>query len=72
MEGKSNKRRTTLGQICSDDMLTIPLFSLPFVKDGVTVSCIYPKNEPVDYSVQNTDLTVRFEKPVMARLFEIK
>ena len=72
MEGKSNKRRKLLGQACSDNSLTIPLDSLHFAGEGVAVSCIYPSSEPVQFSVQNGELTVCFEKPVMARLFEIK
>ena len=72
MEGKNNQRRKSLGQTCSDNSFTIPLNSLPFVKDEATVSCIYPSNEPVQFSVQNNELTVCFDKPVMARLFEIK
>ena len=72
MEGKNNHRRTLLGQNCSDNTLTIPLDRLPFAKDGVKVSCIYPSNEPVQFDVHDLELTVCFEKPVMARLFEIK
>lgn len=72
MDGKSNQRRKNLGQTCSDNSLTIPLCGLPFAKDGVTVSCIYPSNEPVHFDVQDLELTVTFENPVMARLFEIK
>ena len=72
MEGKSNQRRKALGQNCSDTSLTIPLNSLPFAKEQVTVSCIYPSNEPVQYSVKDQELTVCFDQPVMARLFEIK
>ena len=56
MEGKSNQRRKALGQTCSDTSLTIPLNSLPFAKEQVTVSCIYPSNEPVQYSVKDQEL----------------
>lgn len=72
MEGKNNKRRLQAGTLCTDTTLSIPLGSLPFAEKGVKVSCLYPEKEPVDFQVQGNILTVNFDKPVMARLFEIK
>ena len=71
MEGKNNKRRKMLEQRCSDNELTIPLSQLPFVQNGVSVSCIYPACEATKFSVEGTELTVHFDKPVMARLFKL-
>ncbi len=72
MEGKNNDRRLQAGTVCSDTTLSIPLGSLPFAKDGVQVSCIYPEKEPVSFQVEKDVLTVTFEKPVMARLFVVE
>lgn len=71
MEGKNNLRRNNAGTECTDTTLSIPLNSLPFAKNGIKVSCIYPKNEPVTFEVNGDVLKVCFEKPVMARLFEV-
>lgn len=72
MEGKNNDRRREAGTVCSDTTLSIPLGGLPFGKDGIKVSCIYPKKEPADYTVEKDILTVSFDKPVMARLFMVE
>lgn len=72
MEGKNNDRRLKAGTACSETTLSIPLGSLPFVKDEIHVSCLYPKKEPVSFSVEEKVLTVTFEKPVMARLFLVE
>lgn len=72
MEGKNNDRRKKAGTVCSDTTLSIPLDSLPFGKDGVKVSCLYPEKEPVDFVVEKGVMTVTFEKPVMARLFVVE
>ena len=71
MEGKNNLRRKKAGTECSDTTLSISLSSLPFAKNGIKVSCIYPKNEPVKFEVDGDVLTVCYDKPVMARLFEV-
>ncbi len=71
MEGKSNQRRIQAGTECSETTLSIPLSSLPFAESGVQVSCIYPLKEPVTFELQGEVLSVCFDKPVMARLFEI-
>ncbi len=71
MEGKNNDRYVKSGINCSDDTLSIPLGSLPFAKDGVQVSCIYPQNEPVAFEVAENILIVHYDTPVMARLFEV-
>ena len=71
MEGKNNKRRQQCGTALSETTLSIPLSSLPFAENGVQVSCIYPQKEATDFTVNKDILTVCFEKPVMARLFEI-
>lgn len=71
MEGKHNERRRKQGVDCTETTLTIPLDSLPFADQGVKVSCIYPTKEPVRFQMDGTDLRVCFEKPVMARLFEV-
>ncbi len=72
MEGKNNDRRKRAGTVCSDISLSIPLCSLPFAKDGMQVSCMYPEKEPVSFVVEKDVLTVTFEKPVMARLFVVE
>ena len=72
MEGKNNDRYLKAGIECTDTALSIPLGGLPFAKDGVEVSCIYPQSEPVDFEVIGGTLKVRYEAPVMARLFEVK
>lgn len=58
-----------------DDTLTIPLEGSVALNEGenVKVRCIYPAAEPVEYTVnpEEKTLTVRFDKPIMARLFEI-
>lgn len=71
MEGKNNQRRQAAGTDCTDTTLSIPLDSLPFAKKGVKVSCIYPQKEETVFETDGTVLKVCFEKPVMARLFEI-
>lgn len=71
MDGKNKDRYLKAGIKCTDDSLSIPLDSLPFAGDGVQVSCIYPKTEPADFEYTGAALTVHFEKPVEARLFEI-
>lgn len=71
MEGKNNNRRKKNKTRCTDNELTIPLGSLPFAEKGIEVTCIYPKAEPVEFSVVGTALTVNFPQPVMARLFEV-
>ena len=71
MEGKNNDRRKRAGTECTETTLSIPLGGLPFAEKGIKVSCIYPKNEPVSYEVHGDILTVCFDKPVMARLFEV-
>ena len=71
MEGKNNLRRKKAGTECTDTTLAIPLSSLPFAKNGIKISCIYPKNEPVKFEVDGDILTVCYDKPVMARLFEV-
>ena len=72
MEGKNNDRRLRAGTVCSDTTLSIPLGSLPFAKDEIRVSCLYPEKEPVSFTVEENVLSVAFEKPVMARLFVIE
>ena len=72
MEGKNNDRRRAAGTVCSETTLSIPLDSLPFAKDGLRVSCLYPEKEPVSFAVEKGVLTVTFEKPVMARLFVVE
>lgn len=72
MEGKNNDRYLKAGIECTDTALSIPLGGLPFAKDGVEVSCIYPQSEPVDFEVFGDALKVRYEAPVMARMFEVK
>ena len=49
MEGKNNDRYMKAGINCTDDSLSIPLDSIPFIRDDMQVSCIYPKKEPVDF-----------------------
>ena len=71
MEGKNNSRRLKAGTECTDTTLSIPLDSLPFAGKGIQVSCIYPTKEPVTFTVEDRMLKVCFDKPVMARLFEI-
>lgn len=71
MEGKNNDRRIKAGTACTDTTLSIPLGSLSFAKEGIHVSCIYPKKETVEFEVCGDVLTVHYDKPVMARLFEI-
>ena len=72
MEGKNNDRRLRAGTVCSDTTLSIPLGSLPFAKDEIRVSCLYPEKEPVSFTVEENVLSVAFEKPLMARLFVIE
>jgi alpha-galactosidase len=72
MEGKHNARRKNAGTKCTENTLSIPLGNLPFAKNGVKVSCIYPSSEPVAFEVQGDVLTVCYDKPVMARLFEVE
>ena len=72
MEGKNNDRRREAGTVCSDTTLSIPLGGLPFGKDGIKVSCIYPEKEPADYTATKDVLRVSFDKPVMARLFMVE
>ena len=72
MEGKNNDRYMKAGINCTDDSLSIPLDSIPFIRDDMQVSCIYPKKEPVDFEFKGNVLTVHFKKPVMARLFELR
>lgn len=71
MEGKSNDRRIKAGEKCTDNTLSIPLGSLDFAQNGVAVNCIYPEKEPASFTADGNVLTVHFDKPVMARLFEI-
>ncbi len=71
MEGKNTKRYENQGISCTKDQLSIPLGKLPFAQGGISVSCIYPQEEPVSYEVEGDFLTLRYDKPVMARLFEI-
>ena len=72
MEGKNNDRYMKAGINCTDDSLSIPLDSIPFVRDGMHVSCIYPKKEPTDFEFTGNALMVHFKKPVMARIFELR
>lgn len=69
---KNNDRYMKAGINCTDDSLSIPLDSIPFIRDDMQVSCIYPKKEPVDFEFKGNVLTVHFKKPVMARLFELR
>lgn len=71
MEGKNNIRRNMCGEECTETTLSIPLGALPFAKDGIKATCIYPSNEPVKFDVHDSTLTVNFDKPVMARLFKL-
>jgi len=71
MEAKSNLRRISLGQHCTDTKFSIPLDSLPFAEKGLKVKCLYPAGDPVPFTVEDNVLTVRYDAPVMARLFEI-
>ena len=71
MEGKNTDRYRKAGISCSDTTLSIPLSSLPFAKDGLQVSCLYPAKEPTAFPLEGDVLTVQYEQPVMARLFEI-
>ncbi|MCM1267631.1 MAG: alpha-galactosidase [Bacteroidales bacterium] len=72
MDGKNNDRRVRIGTVCTDSELRIPLGSLPFARDGLRVSCLYPKKEETTYCMEKDTLAVTFEKPVMARLFVIE
>ena len=72
MEGKNNDRRIRQGTVCTETELTIPLGSLPFAKEGIKVSCLYPQKEETAFRMEGDALTVTFEKPVMARLFVIE
>lgn len=71
MEGKNNDRYQNAGISCTEDSLSIPLGSLPFAGKGLKVSCLYPEKEPVSFELDKDILTVHYDKPVMARLFEI-
>lgn len=71
MEGKNTERYAKSGIACTDTTLSIPLGSLPFAEDGIQVSCIYPQQEPVAFEFSGDVLTVHYDQPVMARLFEI-
>ncbi|MGN1147792.1 MAG: glycoside hydrolase family 36 protein [Lachnospiraceae bacterium] len=71
MEGKTDNRWKQSGVQVSENSLEIPLGSLPFAKDGLQVKLIYPEKEPVFYELCGDVLKVCFDKPVMARLFEI-
>ena len=71
MEGKNTERYAKSGIACTDITLSIPLGSLPFAKDGIQVSCIYPQQEPVAFELSGDVLTVHYDQPVMARLFEV-
>ena len=72
MEGKTNDRLRRCGTECTDTTLSIPLNRLSFAKDGIQVSCIYPQKEPVAFETCGDVLTVHYDKPVMARLFEVQ
>lgn len=61
MEGKNNDRYMKAGINCTDDSLSIPLDSIPFIRDDMQVSCIYPKKEPVDFEFKGNVLTVHFK-----------
>lgn len=65
MEGKNCAGLAKRGVSCSEEMISIPVGSF----DNVT--CIYPQNEPVDYKLQDGQLIVSTEKPIMARLFRL-
>lgn len=71
MEGKNNDRYQNAGIRCTEDSLSIPLGNLPFAGKGLKVSCLYPEKEPVSFEFDKDILTVHYDKPVMARLFEI-
>ena len=71
MEGKNNDRYQNAGISCTEDSLSIPLGSLPFAGKGLKVSCLYPEKEPVSFELDKDILNVHYDKPVMARLFEI-
>lgn len=72
MEGKNNDRRIRQGTVCTETELAIPLGSLPFAKEGIKVSCLYPQKEETAFRMEGDALTVTFEKLVMARLFVIE
>ena len=55
----------------AQDLFHDPLDSLPFAEKGLKVRCLYPAGDPVPFTVENNVLTVRYDAPVMARLFEI-
>ncbi len=71
MEGKNTDRYRKSGISCTDTTLSVPLSGLPFAKDGLQVSCLYPAKEPTAFTLNGDVLTVQYEQPVMARLFEI-
>lgn len=71
MEGKNTDRYRKAGISCTDTTLSIPLSGLPFAKDGLQVSCLYPAKAPTAFTLNGDMLTVQYEQPVMARLFEI-
>ena len=76
MEGKKDNRCNITanpdGQKVCDNRFEIPLGGLPFAKDGLKVSLLYPQKESVPFEVCGDTLSVELEKPVMARLFVIE
>lgn len=70
MEGKLDNRGVN-GE--GKNTYKIPLSKLPFMAEGKepVVKQIYPVEEKVDFRVEGTVLSVTFNQPVMARLFEV-
>ncbi|MBQ7565337.1 MAG: alpha-galactosidase [Lachnospiraceae bacterium] len=85
MKGKlDNRRLLTREEREDENAFSIPLSSLPFGGTGKTVEQIYPSEKMYDlndalyeglkapYTCKDDILTVRFEQPVMARLYRIR
>lgn len=71
MEGKKDNR--VLSADAEDaNVFEIPLDSLDCAAEKLQVSLLYPVQEPVPFEVSGNVLRVWLEKPVMARLFEIR
>ncbi|MBO5281604.1 MAG: alpha-galactosidase, partial [Lachnospiraceae bacterium] len=73
MEGKVDNRKSLLqeGALPWENVLEIPLGSLPFAGKGLQVKLLYPEKEPAACELCGDVLQVCLEKPVMARLFMI-
>ena len=85
MEGKRDNRQLWSDYEKQDgSAYTIPLENLPFAREGVSVTQIYPSREICDlnstyktelaprFTTEGSNLTVFFKEPVMARLYEIR